>query len=58
MFSHSDTIRVHSTSMKYLCFLTDLFFTFTVKVWCTQLYVEMVFYSDNDKGVNVEDFMW
>jgi len=37
--------------------MTDLLLTFTVKVWCTLLYVELLFYLDNEKYVNVEDFI-
>ena len=54
--THLDTIRVCSTSGKNVCFLINLLLTFTVKVWCTHLYVEMVVYSDNDLSVNVKNF--
>ena len=57
MISLEDTIRVHSTSMKCVFLLIYLLLTFTVKVWCTHLYVEMVFYWDIDKNVDVKDVM-
>ena len=57
MLNLEDTIRVHSTSMKCAFLLIYLLLTFTVKVWCTYLFVEMVFYWDIDKNVDVKDVM-